>query len=269
MGIKLNGQNSNKNINDLTRLGLEGNVKTLIDIHCYGGDTNKIPKTQCTCYKTIFHFNVKGYLIEEIYFNPDDSMSSKYIYKYDKNDVKIENAYYKPDGSMSVKETYKYDDNGNKVEWNRYFSNDSLISKDTYKYDNQGNLTEWNRFLPNSKLDFKSVSNYNEKGYIIETTCYDSDGSLSFKDIFKYDEKGNTIENIRTQFLDTNYISKNSYLYDKNGKMIEWTISEDDLTTKEIYKYKYDKIGNWIKKSCFFEERDISLDTTYRKFEYY
>ena len=281
---------NNKIKNDLSELNLTGKVASISE----------------TKYKTanefgdvnITDFNELGNKIEERvlnYSNGNLQCKSKSIYKYDSQNNKIEDCRYILD-NRDVKFTFKFDEKGNKIEVCFYNSNDELKSTDTYKYDDNGYLIEQNNFINNQLMKF--LYKYDDKGNRIELKGYNSDGSLDYKSTSKYDDKGNKIEVcsyngyvkltgkntykyddkdfLIEQVTENNFKTKHIYKYDDKGNMIEdYNIFLDmNGGIKNIFKYDYDEMGNWVKK-IEFKKRDlldkdgIPQETTARTIKYY
>jgi hypothetical protein len=96
--------------------------------------------------------------------------------------------------------------------------------------------------IQNGRLKRKNTYKYDDKGNEIEKNFYNSSGSLGNKSTYKYDDKGNLIE-------------ENSYY------------SDGSLESKETYMYEFDKMGNWIKRVSFKEDKPDVI--TERVIEYY
>lgn len=151
-------------------IGLKGNVKTL---QVEGGEIAElsgkyIEKCCSLLYKLSFDINGnlikadsslhtidsepvnplakkatyddKGKLVEESVYEPDGSLLSKIVYKYDVNGNKVESSTYSAKGSLFRKETFGYDLNQNIIEYIDYFGDGIPVTKRTYpKHDDRGN----------------------------------------------------------------------------------------------------------------------------------
>jgi|EndMetStandDraft_9_1072997.scaffolds.fasta_scaffold576909_1 hypothetical protein len=67
---------------------------------------------------------------------------------------------------------------------------------------------------------------YDEHGKLISTLRFKSNGAFAGMNITRYDHRGNEIEDIE---------------YDANG----------NLKDKKAYKYKYDRVGNWLEQTTY------------------
>lgn len=196
--------------------------------------------------RDIYKYDSIGKLIEQDNHNElkTPSLSSKKKFIYDENNNLIEKNTYLPDGFLFEKIIYDYDKSDNNIE-----------SK-CYKYDFEGKEV----------IQFMFKDKYDKKGNKIESIHYDNLGNKEYTEIYKYDEKGNMIEEV-SDFLKDKLPPKKLYTYDnkKNFLNIKHYNSKDVLVDEETYKYKFDKIGNWIikihfinAKPDFIEERKIS-----------
>lgn len=269
--------------NNLSKLNLKGNVKSI-------KQTTRYAVGSFECILSIF--DCKGNKIEVN--DCDASLNYKHTSKYDSRGNEIESVTYNPDGSLSLKYTYKYDNKGNQIEENFLGLDDIIHEKSIRKYDSKGNLTSGCRYDKDGRLLSKWTCKYDSEGYEIcekwdgsEYSCskrkatiynnygnwteryfYDEDDNLSMFSTFKYDNKGNNIE-MNLYNPDGIHVFVSYTKYDKNGNEIEMTIYNPDGSLDSIitYKYKYDKMGNWIYK--LENSNDKLLNTFEREIEYY
>ena len=66
---------------------------------------------------------------------PNNTITTKYAYRYNKNNKLIESKHYLSNGKLNLRHTYIYDDNGRLVEENNYHGNGQLQLKTTMKFD--------------------------------------------------------------------------------------------------------------------------------------
>lgn len=194
--------------------------------------------------KKTVNFNIEGYIIGEIdVWLKDNSCTSKTLLIRDENCNLIEKSNFDlRDGEILSKSIFKYDERGNRIESNYYYSDKSMDCKSTTKYDENGQVIETDECKPNGSLIEKTKIKYNVNEGLIEYYKYKFDGSLITKMIIKNDEKGNKIEQ---NIFDPNNLLINSF----------------------TFKYEFDSIGNWIKKTCI--NKDNPPRYTEREFEYY
>ena len=94
--------------------------------------------------------------------------------------------------------------------------------------------------------------------------------------IATYDPAGRKIDSVTYPVEDV-LPGKEHYVYDDKGNVLEMTLRSTDgsLLSKETYKYVFDQLGNWTKKSssvAVYENGKISFEptgTTYRTISYY
>ncbi len=216
------------------------------------------------CFQFLFDLN--GNIIELNRFKSDGTLDSKSTYKYDEKGNNIEENYFETDGSLNTKWINQYDNKDNIVSKYEYNLVGTIHSKERYKYDEKGNLIETYTRYPDSPKEFDRENyKYDEKGNIIEIygIGYSSlIGEGESKRNYKYDEKGNIIE-------ENYYGNVTSYKYNSKNDLTEINEynSYGKLSNNLIFKYEYDKIGNWIKKITFLNK--IPKYVTERHIEYY
>lgn len=160
--------------------------------------------------------------IDRIGFGEDDEIQAlnrnqKIIYRYDEKGNQTET---KNGGNTTL---FVYDEKGNCTEQNYYDGALNLVHKYTYMYDDKGNVTEENYCEEDHKLVHKYTFKYDAKGNVTEYNFYNEDGELDYMSTFNYDEIGDLIE-------ESTYGAEGCY-----------------LEGNRIFKYEYDKYGNWIK----------------------
>lgn len=95
-------------------------------------------------------YNQLGNKIEENYYESNNRLSVKCLYKYDNEENKIEQSYYEYSDVLSIKHLFKYDNKRNNIEENRYFGDGSLLETISYKFNYKGNKSEANHFTDDS-----------------------------------------------------------------------------------------------------------------------
>jgi hypothetical protein len=237
--------------NDLGKLGLKGNVRSIreisyIDASKYGGGYYKeskgdINKTDCVDIFT--EFNKEGKIITKKIFDNNGEICKKYTYKYFHGRLQkiIANIYrnfpivkkgeylskefkYFPNGK--VREEKQYNTEG--FETIRLNTGDWLCTK-YYYYDKYGNLRKYSCKHADAEWNDEAIYSYDSKGRkIIEilNPSYDgSEGFYSFITNYYYNKSGK---------VDFKIIKYNSG--DKKGEI-----------TERIYYY-YNSLGNLIKE---------------------
>lgn len=93
----------------------------------------------------------------------------------------------------------------------------------------------------------------------------------------EYDLKGNKTQNQYFPIAGATLTGREVYKYDDRGNISEMTLvnAEGALVSKEVYKYEYDSVGNWIKMTtsiAVVENGKVTFDpteATYRTIFYY
>jgi len=232
------GQSANKkNLTDLEKMGIKGNVKSL----------------RKTTYKAIDNLG-------EI----KKQMSNDTSFTFDRKGNKIlEQWYYEFKGEIkpdSKKISHKYDTAGNPIEWTISTTEGKILTKVINKYGNRGNIIEktiydndalYNEAVVRKKFFFK----YDDKGNQIEGNCYDKDGNSIEKTTSKYDQNGNEIE----------FCSSGLKLICKyeNNKKVEVKKYNNDLLNQTV-TYEYDDKGNTIEESAVASNGDLIHKLIYK-----
>ncbi len=123
--------------------------------------------------------------------------------------------FYNFNGLQTLKYVYKYDENNNCIEVLHYELDGVLALKIVYIYDDRNNCIE------------KDIDNYN---------------GLNLKITYKYDSKNRLVE--ETTYWDITTITT-TYIYDKNGNLIEKSNDYEGLINK------YDDKNNLIEELTY------------------
>lgn len=250
--------------NHWTSQNLKGRVKTLTEETFNGvmkfGEFQK----QDLAYGIIKIFDIKGNMLEDNSYGPNNIIKSYAIFKYDDMGNQIGVKFGNNKIKWEIKSSYILDAKGNKIEKNNYGSYGEMISKSKYKYDSKSNLVEEKIYDTNGSLFNTRTFKYDGRGSLVEE---ENLGLGDSKHTYKYDSKGNLIESISITTEKFEY--KFTYIVDDKGNVIEETYytSSENFPHKTTYQYQYDSIGNWIKKDTF--NGDIQTGTIERKIEYY
>ncbi|WP_136669259.1 hypothetical protein [Flavobacterium sp. H122] len=291
--------------NDLQKLKLNGNVKTLL-VNCYTitfedgkiiKEKNNIDDSDNPDADNKCTFNESGFILSK-------STPYKDIdYSYDKNDklVKIitegdtvnykynSNGYVTTERKHDLYEKYfltkvkYYDLKANLVKEIHFNESDknNLIMDSKYEYD------EFNNVI---KIDDRKIykNQYDDKGNLTaKNLYYRNENNILEKDLietyhFKYDNNSNLTD--VSNFDDSNYKIHNkeniriTYRYDENSNVIEtkkntfyFLINENrkDIyeDSKYTFEYEYDSHQNWIVKKIYLN--DILINSIERKITYY
>ncbi len=119
-----------------------------------------------------------------------------------------------------------------------------LQSNISYVYDENSSKIQHVRYAyDESGVASRAVGFYNKHEKLIKETTYTADDFPYHESIYKYDKQGNITERIQV-------------------------LTDEDASIKitEIYKYKYDAMGNWIEMQYFYDGKPITY--TIREIEY-
>lgn len=220
-------------------------------------------------------YDEKGNVIEVINYKSNGQISSKLLYKYDKNNNKLEYQKFekkdKPDLEMTYKQSFIYDDKGNKKIENGF---DGIAPyKIMYNYQPDGKVRDITRLGADNSVIEKWESSY--EGLVQTIKVLKLGKTLEYSLIRKTDSKGNTIEETRkdskgneVKRVTTEYDSKNllisnaEYFSGKLSKKYKYKYNTQDQITeiiqinpdgKEILNrsFKYDTKGNLLEEKWF------------------
>lgn len=182
-------------------------------------------------------YDAEGHLLSEIKFNEEEEVEEKIVNQYDDKGRLIKELSYLDEHEVAEHKEY---------EWNKADQIDKAYKiyqdgeKDTihYKRDKDGKLIE--------KI---TIDSYNEEEAreIIEHT----DDKVKSRKVFEYDE----------------LMQEESYLYDKEGNMVEhtkWTMDDEEARYKNLFDekgnlleaHRYDLQGKLLSKAEYIFEND-------------
>ena len=166
---------------------------------------------------TLYSFNEKGQLVEEVDKPNDVYSKTATTYQYDESGRL---AREQVGTSSRYLDVYTYRKSGNTV---TRISNGDAADKDVYVFDNQGRLVEWFVHTVSETNYWKRFQmTYNSSGQLTECRRDGGPGSFDTKISYVYDSRGNIIKET---------------FYDFKDKEI------DRVST---YEYTYDGQGNWL-----------------------
>jgi hypothetical protein len=239
--------------------------------------------------KNEYKLDDKGNVIEQVNYQSDGTLGSRFLYKYDAKGNRTEEIFYAWNGSRSGKLLNTYDEAGRVLTATSYNEDDSIAWKSTVTYNAKGNKIEWtqsiagilryritynyddkdriveqetfeynkppNQWTSHAPEPGKIVYTYNDQKRIQEIDTYDEDGSLKHKMIYQRDERGNEVGR---KMFNGDGSPKNTELhwYD-NGRLLR------TMSGVETIKIEYDSKGNWIKKVRLIQSANASEPEAY------
>jgi len=251
--------------NDLKDLGLNGSVKSIVEIEYNVEEKFGEIQLKNQNWKKELYFNEKGYinkskssfsdgsgsvilykydqgnLIEVGGYNLDGNLRWKDISKYDKNHNKIEIIEFNAEGDLSGKIKFKYNENGVKLEAKNYDSEGQLTS--SIKFDDFGNEIEYSKF-DNNILYYKDTRKFDKQNNEVEKEILNK-----YTEMF-YDINGNNVINV----MGWHYINENGVDLEEERNIRGGLINSNQLRRDLAiinYKYRYDANDNKTEESVF------------------
>ncbi len=172
-------------------------------------------------HKVIYEYDDDGNRTKEMYYNAKDSLIQLNELKYNAIGKVIENTEFKMGNPDSIinKTIIEYDEQGNRLH-SKWTSNGSVFNEVSTTYYPNGKMKEKDTYTDYAK--FRQISKFDEQGREIESLSYKAD-SLTRKEVKAYDEQGSMVS---LKFYNADSLQEAEY----------------------IYKYEYDKQGNWVKR---------------------
>ena len=170
--------------------------------------------------KILIYYDHNGYPKEVITY-VNDTVFEKLVYNYDVNKRKLERSVFQPDGSLTRRFINIFNEEGNDILENYYNSDGNLESKCGQEYDKKGNRISLVSYKPDGRLSVRRTYFYNKNNLVTEENEY-NENSKSETTYSKYNDKGNLVEKANTSGR-----SMHDYLkYDKEGnwlvKIVKW-----------------------------------------------
>jgi hypothetical protein len=312
---------TNQNTNDYLKLNLKGKVKSINQIP-YSASENfgKISLNEFQIFGAIIstgedveygdvkimshekiHFNERGLIEEKIgYYDINEQILSKTIFKYDEKNRLISEIKYKFDNSIEYKNILEIQDSKNKSSLIKYGGNGNINAKEEYFHDTKLNKILEKRYtskgeLKNSlkfeyeKKNIIKTTLFNNKGNVINNVNYEYEGDVKIKKsvfnnkgeitiekIYEYDSNKNIIKLTLLSPKDSEFFVSNGiyeYTYDefdnlKSYKYIQKVLkSGAEYSGSVKYEYEYDDNNNWIKLIYF--KGYVPKSIIIREIEYY
>jgi hypothetical protein len=211
----------------------------------------------------LYKYDAKGNKIEEIFYAWNGSRMGKLLNTYDEAGHILTQTSYNEDDSVSWKHAITYDAKGRKIEGVQYIAG-VLRYRVTFRYDDKDRIVEQETFeynkVPNQWTSHapepgKIIYTYNDQKRTQEIDTYSEDGSLKHKMVYQRDERGNEIGR---RMFNGDGSPKNTELhwYD-NGKLLR------TMSGIETIKIEYDSKGNWIKKVRMIQSANATEPEAY------
>jgi antitoxin component YwqK of YwqJK toxin-antitoxin module len=180
----------------------------------------------------------KGRLLEGADYLPGGNPDTKSTTTYDKNGNAIEYASYIHD-ELSSRSTVRYDRRNRKIEQLNFDGNGKPRNKFVFQYDSRGRQNAF-EVQPDGERVRRSVATLDSRGHELERVEYDHNGKREGHYVFRYSNAGKLLS--ETHYYTQNgktSSSKTTYVYDRNGHVLELSLYFDDVLEKRT-TYKRD-----------------------------
>lgn len=167
--------------------------------------------------------------------------------------------------SWTKDENIWFNKEGNYEKLQTINSDGSVFENYVFEYDDNNilrSIEKSNNDKPTGTIKFT----YNNDNKLILKTSYYSDKTVESSTSYKYDEKSRIIEDITNEKDDEgNDIlrAKNTYSYDENNKLTNWTESFFDEKENIIHNYLYDENGILIEETSNNYSNEVVEKTTF------
>jgi YD repeat-containing protein len=251
---------------DLEALNLKGKVKCVKETSYRvekNGDGNFLfiaRENRKACKKDMQTlFDDRGNGIEIIFFNSDESISSKSEIEHNTQNNALGESRYDSEGKLLFKKKYKYNSKGKRIEEINLDADGKTQFISISTTDKNGDEVESLMFSENGSVDIKWISKFDKKGKRIEMRRLDEEADYEVLFSFKYDNEGKLIEEIEHR-ADGKIITKTSFKYDQSGQVVEEIFTDEDNNSELwVFEYEYDEVGNWIKRIEIKENKPVYL----------
>ena len=273
---KINNISNEKVENGLTKYNLKGKVKEVEEkeysIKKAFGET---VKDELKRINNKLEFDLKGNLTQTTMYY-DSTISSYYIYVYDRNGDNIEYSYYNKEGEILWNIQTNYEKKRVRSE-SKSYNRDSLRSITKYEYDNNDQLIKNSVYNLDGELQSYWLYEYDKEGNMIKITHKNAKEDIIEMIKRQYDLNGNMTQSI-TYNGEGKEIDRYTNVYNEQGLRIQY---DNQYTSKRsgiksTYSYtnnhfEFDDRGNWIKYIRYIDYGDNMLDTTLfeRTYTYY
>lgn len=200
--------------------------------------------------RTSYTYTAKSGVADLLYFGPKNTLLTKSVFGYDSKGHRTEISNYDAKGTLKDKTISIYDAHGDETEASRTDPDGAIIERVVYTFDAKGRVGELSRYDGTGALTSKVVNSYDDHGHLAVQTTYDGVGAMT---------------------------SKETWTNDDDGNKVDWVIYNADASVKEKwqYDYKFDKAGNWTKRTAskvvekFGKPTTVPTYVTTRTIEYF
>ena len=255
---------------DRESAGINGPVRT---VRIEGRQLRAVTYQQSGVMVDTLIYDAHGRLLEKAEYLPGGNPDIKTTSAYDERGNEIEHAYYTHD-SLTYRTTTRYNARNRKLEEINFDEQEKQTSRFIFQYEKNGKQTRW-KVEEEGKRFRHGWAILNKSGVPLEEIEFDVRGAQVHRYVYTYDALGNKTSDTHYYRTESGtHISKNTYVYNDRGDLIEERYYPDGpLHTKKTYKvdphgnrielvevdgnglvkerrswsYEFDRDGNWTR----------------------
>lgn len=237
---------------DITQLGLQGNVATVISTQTqYMLDTvtgQMIPATNQDIME--YEFNPQKMLTKQKNKGLDNVIHT-YNYTYDADGLKVSRIAMLLSDSLVTTKNFTYNSKGLIYEIESLDGNGRQFDLEASTYNEKDQLTE-RQFSGLAETNFEKYT-YHPDGKLAKIEYITGEGQLLGYSEDIYNELGQLVESFNTEQGRCWYnqagdiVRTEQFKFGYNDKGDMTLATDNDNQTIETYEYEYDSNGNWIK----------------------
>ena len=153
-------------------------------------------------------------------------------------------------------------------------NHEQIIGRTYYIYDKNLMLSESYVEDAERQIEHRVLYKYDESGRLVERSYNDAKNNVYRREVYSYDFDGavhrtSVYDRSNTKMLDHHY-EYDAHQQHINVTTYDYTEEDPDVSTI-LYRYKYDKQGNWIQRTQYVLEKDNAIPTyiTNRRIDYF
>ncbi len=208
-------------------------------------------------------FSKDGKLLEEHTYKSNNSLRTKYVYKYDNTGKQTGVCSYNAEGLLFKEYNYEYDGQDRLVKESVRYLGRRPRPRHVYRYNTKGDQIEYKSYNRDGSLDTKCVYKYNDKGQKTKETYYNAKGAINKQVLYKYDDAGKLIK-YKALKGDSSFDEMFVYTYNNQGYKIKQVHYNQEGKADKTWTYIHDALGNEIEERLCKEDGDLVLRTTYK-----
>jgi len=250
-----------KKTNYLIALGLNGNVKSIVELS-YPQLSKKWNNKD-----TEYLFNKKGFVLKKINYRKNNYT----IYNYNENENLINSNVYSLNDSLLFTSDLEYNTNNELVKLKVFNSEKKIAYYTIYEYSKTSNdnvLVTEKEYDSNDRLTNHTSKVLNSKKEVILRNIYNLKSKKISSNDLSYNQNEKLIESIKYDSL-KNIKWKLKMSYNSNNLESEKRLYIPKIKKENIWKieYEFDNRNNWVKK--YLIENKDTVKTIERKIIYF